>query len=143
MQYLAHLYAELFGAEAVLSEPDARQILAEWEAQARAHWAFRAIDDEGRVVAFFTLAESFAFFAHGAYGILNELWVSPSARSQGVGKQVLEYCAEFGRARGWVRIDVSAPPMAKWDRTFSFYEKHGFVFTGRKLKYLMSAPQTR
>jgi GNAT superfamily N-acetyltransferase len=137
-RYLGLLYSELFGPSAVLSEEDFRAAVGQWERDQRPHWAFQAIDDAGRTAAFFTLGESFAFFAHGTYGILNELWVNPELRSQGVGEQVIEFCVRFAKARGWGRIDVSAPPNAEWDRTFAFYQKRGFALTGRKLKLLVT-----
>lgn len=133
------LYAELFGPAAVLSAQDFAKVLGQWEQGARPHWAFQVLDESSRVVAFFTLAESFAFFAHGSYGILNELWVNPSVRSEGVGEHVISFCVGFARQRGWERIDVSAPPGAEWDRTFAFYQKRGFILTGRKLKILVPA----
>jgi GNAT superfamily N-acetyltransferase len=137
-QHLALLYSELFGANAVLSDQDFRAAVAQWNDRGQRHWAFLAVDDAGTSLAFFTLAESFAFFAHGRYGILNELWVNPEARSQGVGEQVIAFCVRFGSEQGWQRIDVSAPPNAEWDRSFAFYQKRGFKLTGRKLKILFS-----
>ncbi len=134
---LGLLYAELFGPSAVLSEVDFRAAVGQWERDQRPHWAFQAIDESGRTAAFFTLGESFAFFAHGTYGILNELWVNPEVRSKGVGEQVIAFCVRFAGMRGWGRIDVSAPPNAEWDRTFAFYQKRGFTLTGRKLKILI------
>ena len=138
-RYLGILYAELFDPSAMLSEEAFRAAVGQWQQDPRSHWAFQALDGSGRTAAFFTLGESFAFFAHGTYGILNELWVNPELRSQGVGEQVIEFCARFAQARGWGRIDVSAPPNAEWDRTFAFYQKRGFAFTGRKLKILVTA----
>ena len=137
-RYLGILYAELFGPSAVLSEEAFRAAVGQWERDGRPHWAFQVVDESGRTAAFFTLAESFAFFAHGTYGILNELWVNPDLRSQGVGKDVIDFIVRFAAARGWGRIDVSAPPNAEWDRTFAFYQKRGFTFTGRKLKILVT-----
>jgi GNAT superfamily N-acetyltransferase len=134
---LALLYSELFGPSSVLSEADSRAALEQWQRGGHPHWAFQAVEGSGRVAAFFTLAESFAFFAHGRYGILNELWVNPELRSQGIGEQVIDFCVRFARERGWERIDVSAPPSAEWDRTFAFYQKRGFALTGRKLKILV------
>ena len=137
-RYLGVLYAELFGPSAVLSEETFRAAIGQWERDGRAHWAFQVVEESGRTAAFFTLAESFAFFAHGTYGILNELWVNPEVRSQGVGKEVIDFIVRFAAARGWGRVDVSAPPNAEWDRTFAFYQKRGFTFTGRKLKLLVT-----
>lgn len=137
IQGLNRLYTELFGAESALSDAKARCIIEHWRAGDHPHWAFATRDDNGMMIAFHTLAQSFACFAGGAYGTLNELWVAPEHRSRGVGHQVIEHCREFGRARGWPRIDVTAPPDARWDRSYAFYQDQGFVGTGRKLKLLL------
>ncbi len=136
-EYLGRLYSELFGPQAVLSDADFASVIEQWRRQPNAHWSFVAERDNGEVAAFFNLAESLAFFAQGRYGILNELWVAPAERSRGVGKEVIAHCVRFGRRRGWRRIDVSAPPDARWDRSFAFYQKRGFSLTGRKLKILI------
>lgn len=136
-RYLGLLYSELFGRSARLSSSECEAVLDAWADGERSHWAFEDVDDAGEPRAFFTLAESFAFFAHGSYGILNELWVDPTLRSQGVGEAVIDFCARFGGERGWHRIDVTAPPDPKWDPTFEFYRKRGFVPTGPKLKLLV------
>jgi hypothetical protein len=40
--------------------------------------------------------------------------------------------------RTTIGIEATAPPGARWDRSVAFYERNGFVFTGRKLKLLLS-----
>jgi len=135
-QYIDLLYAELFGEEALLSQQTKLDIQRQWQTDVPTHWAYKIVDDN-QVVAFFTLAESFSFFAHGRYGIINELWVAPDFRSQGVGGQVLTFIKTLAREKNWPRIDVSAPPFDEWIKTFEFYQKYGFMHTGKKLKYLI------
>ena len=137
--YVAKLYSELFGPQAVLSEDVTHQVFAQWQQRSAKHRAFKVVDESGAVVAFFTLAESFAFFAHGAYGIVNELWVAPEHRSKGVGGEVLDLIKRLARDSGWERVDVSAPPDDKWIRSFEFYKKYGFTFTGKKLKFVSNS----
>lgn len=137
--HIEWLYTELFGAEAVPAPSELKRLRDESTAPSTRHWVFVARDAESAPAAFFTLAEAFAIFARGRYGIINELWVRPNLRSQGVGAVVLDHCRAFGIERGWRRIDVSAPVSAEWDRTFEFYKKRGFVPTGRKLKCLLDA----
>ena len=132
--HIGLLYAELFGEGLVPSEACFDALAEQIRDRGPAHWAFLGTAPDQKPIAFATLAESFAVFAEGAYGIINELWVHRDHRSRGVGARVLEHCRQFGLHRGWRRIDVSAPAMAKWDRTFAFYQNHGFELTGRKLK---------
>ncbi|HTV24316.1 MAG TPA: GNAT family N-acetyltransferase [Polyangiaceae bacterium] len=134
------LYSELFGPSAV---PDAAAWARLCEQNAGGstpkHWSFVACDDAAKPLAFVMLAESFAVFARGRYGIINELWVHPDARSSGAGARVIEFVRAFARLQGWVRVDVSAPQDPRWDRSVAFYRAQGFVPTGRKLKILVEA----
>ena len=83
-----------------------------------------------------TLSECFALYAGGLYGVLNEMYVTPEHRSSGVGAALLDAVKETARARGWKRVDVTAPEALRWERTRRFYEREGFRFTGPKLKWL-------
>ncbi len=84
-----------------------------------------------------TLSECYAIYANGQYGVINEMYVVPDSRSDGIGAKLVASAVEYGRARGWRRIDVTAPESSRWERTRRFYEKLGFVFTGPKLKLLL------
>ncbi|MBQ4879965.1 GNAT family N-acetyltransferase [Pseudoalteromonas luteoviolacea] len=129
--YISKLYSELFGETKV---PTSTEFDSIFEAlPAYGHTAYEVkIDDQA--VAFFTLSESFSFFASGRYGIINELWVCQDQRANGVGSKVIDEIITLAKEHKWSRVDVSAPPNTQWDRTFAFYQKCGFEFTGRKLK---------
>jgi GNAT superfamily N-acetyltransferase len=133
---IGKLYAELFGPSAV---PNAALLarLQQQIAGSPAHWAFVGCGDDGEPVAFVTVGESFAVFASGLYGIINELWVRSDARSAGLGAEVIEFVKAFARQRGWRRLDVSAPADPRWDRSYAFYQQIGFTFTGRKLRIMV------
>lgn len=96
--------------------------------------AFLARDAGGKAVGVVTIVETFAIYAGGRYGVIDELYVDPDCRSGRVGRRLIEAAADHGRSRGWVRIEVTAPPEKKWERTVRFYERQGFVFTGPKLR---------
>lgn len=132
-KYIGLLYSELFGREAIPSEDVFNNIFTQMEAPGNNHEAY-CLKENNETIAFFTLGESFSIFAHGNYGIINELWVNDKFRSKGVGKAVINEILKIGAERNWKRIDVSAPPDEKWDRTVNFYQKNGFTLTGRKLK---------
>ena len=92
----------------------------------------------GEAVGILTVTETFAIYAGGRYGVIDEMYVDPGHRSAGVGRGLLEAAKELGRVRGWRRIDVTAPPGDAWGRTVRFYEGHGFVFTGPKMRCLLT-----
>lgn len=131
--FIRLLYTELFDQEAVPTEEVFDNIFSQLNEPGNKHDAF-CLKENDETIAFFILGESFSIFAQGKYGIINELWVNENFRSRGVGKIVIEKILEIGAQRNWHRIDVSAPADEKWDRTFNFYQKNGFTFTGRKLK---------
>ncbi|NTS77526.1 GNAT family N-acetyltransferase [Catenovulum sp. SM1970] len=129
--YITQLYSELFGDKSVPSEACFEKIFE--QLSANTHFAYE-VKQHNQVVAFFTLGQSFSIFAQGRYGIINELWVNPECRAKGVGQAVMQEIIKLAQVHGWSRIDVTAPPDEKWNRTFEFYQKCGFEFTGRKLK---------
>jgi GNAT superfamily N-acetyltransferase len=84
------------------------------------------------------LCESRALYAEGDFGTITELYVRPAYRSAGFGSMLLEKAREFGRARGWKRLELTTPPQPEFQRTLDFYHGQGFAITGgRKLKTLL------
>jgi len=113
---------------------DVEAVLAAWRAAGDRFQAFAARAPDGAVAGLLTLLESFAIYAGGAYGVINEMYVAPGRRSAGVGAALIEAAAAYARGRGWSRLDVTAPGSPRWLRTRRFYESRGFRFTGPKLK---------
>ena len=99
--------------------------------------AFLAQTDTGEAAGVVTVMEAFAIYAGGDYGIIDEMYVAPPYRSRGVGRQLIDAVKAHGRARGWLRLDVTAPPEPEWQRTVRFYEGQGFVFSGPKLRCML------
>jgi GNAT superfamily N-acetyltransferase len=102
--------------------------------------AFLALDPDKNAVGVLTLTEAIAVYAGGRYGIISELYVAPALRGTKVGRELLEAAKAYGRSRGWRRLDVTAPPEARWQRTVAFYKRNGFVFTGPKLRCALPPP---
>jgi GNAT superfamily N-acetyltransferase len=135
IEMVTKLLVELEGDSAEFEGIDREKILADWKRnQDRVH-AFFAKTDEDRIIGISTLVETFAIYAGGNYGVIDEMYVDPEFRSAGVGKMLIDAIKEFGRSRNWLRVDVTAPPEEQWKRTVRFYEKQGFVFTGPKLRF--------
>lgn len=118
-------------------ELDRAGLLDRWRKDPRRHLAFAAWAEDGTGVGVVTVAEAFAFYAHGWYGIINEMYVVPEHRGTGVGTLLLDAVKHLARESRWRRIDVTAPESPRWVRTRRFYEREGFAFTGPKLKFLV------
>lgn len=84
-------------------------------------------------VAVLCLATSVSIYAGGAFGVITELYVEPEQRSTGIGVRLLQRACEFGRERGWDRVEVGAPNAVTWERTVSFYRRNGFNEIGPRL----------
>jgi GNAT superfamily N-acetyltransferase len=94
--------------------------------------------ESGQIAGFVSMYESVALYAQGAFGTIAEFYVRPEFRLQGVGRRLADRAKEFGRTRGWRRLEVTTPPLPHFGRTVGFYEREGFSVTGgRKLKFLL------
>ena len=132
--YVSMLLTELEGEESEFEGIDKDKIFHDMEAVTERFNAFVAKDNSGKVVGIMTVMESFAIYAGGYYGVIDEMYVDPYCRSQGIGKKLIVALKKFARQKKWQRIDVTAPPEGKWKRTVAFYEREGFIFTGLKLR---------
>ena len=135
--YVTRLFAEIGEEGEELRVLATDQVIGAWrDIEDRFH-VFAARSAANELYGILTLVQSFAIYANGPYGIINEMYVPPEHRSRGVGSRLLDAAKDFGRAKGWSRIDVTTPEAERWARTRRFYEKEGFVFTGPKLKFLL------
>jgi GNAT superfamily N-acetyltransferase len=134
IRLVARLLAELHDGGDEFSGLDRARTLADLAGEGDRFLALLAREGGGECLGVLTLTETFAIYAGGRYGVIDELYVDPAHRSSGVGARLLDAACAIGRERGWRRLDVSAPPGDAWRRTVAFYEKNGFVFTGPKLR---------
>lgn len=136
-QMVLRLLHELEGEVQEFGGIDLTKIYDDMESCGKRFNAFLAYEDRTEPLGILTLYEGFAIYAGGNYGVIDEMYVVPKHRSQGIGQRLLEAAAEYGRTRHWMRIDVTAPPEPEWQRTLNFYEKAGFVFTGPKMRLML------
>lgn len=95
-------------------------------------------EEGGRALGYAGMSASYALYAGGAFGTVQEFYVVPEARNAGVGTKLLEAARDYGRLRGWTRLELCTPPLPEFHRTLAFYERNGFEVTGgRKMKALL------
>ncbi len=133
---VAHLLAALF--EEVGHTPDAEEIAAIFNdiEESDHHSTLLATDDDGDIVGVLTIAETLSLYAGGYIGVLNELYVVPEYRSEGVGKMLLDAAKELAEDRNWKRLEVTTPG-DEYDKTLRFYEREGFLPIGPRYKYIV------
>ena len=99
------------------------------------YFVFIARDENLSPAGFIALYESYALYAEGAFGTIPELYVRPAYRTNKLGLHLVSQAKSFGMSRGWMRLEVTTPPLPQFDRSLAFYEREGFTITGgRKLK---------
>jgi GNAT superfamily N-acetyltransferase len=99
--------------------------------------ALLAKDESGTAIGVLTLSDSFALYAGGEYGVIDEMYVRPDWRGQGVGRALVDEAVAVARERRWFRLDVTGPQDEPDERAVRFYQGLGFEFTGPKLRRLL------
>ena len=106
-------------------------------------FAYVAFDQDDDPVGVITVSTVSAIYAAGVVGTIQELYVAPTSRSTGVGRELLARIVEVGRRSGWNRIEVGAPGQEQWSRTINFYKANGFTEIGPRLQHRLTiAPGT-
>lgn len=99
-----------------LSDPDIAYVVAEWD---------------GKVVGIASCHVQSLLHHAARVGEVQEMYVDPALRSQGVGKKLLEELIRFAEGRGAVNLEVTSNQI-RLD-THRFYEREGFRCTHYKL----------
>jgi GNAT superfamily N-acetyltransferase len=86
-------------------------------------------------IAVVTMTETYALYAGGKIGVIQEFYVSPDFRSSGVGSMLIEQVQNYGCEHNWSCIELCTPPLPEFQRTLNFYQKNGLITVGgRKMR---------
>ena len=91
----------------------------------------------GKYIGVITAIESIAIYSQGNYGVIQELFVLPAARSLSVGEKLINTLKNHAKKVKWKRLEVTTPAPSEWARTVSFYKKHGFEEIGLRMKLII------
>lgn len=96
--------------------------------------AILGVSEDGPV-AVACIAESYALYAGGKIGIIQEFYVKPAYRSHGIGSKLIDAVFEFGKKQGWACVELCTPPLPAFDKTLQFYQRQGLnPVGGRKMR---------
>jgi GNAT superfamily N-acetyltransferase len=99
---------------------------------------FLAHDADGTPTGFTQLYPSFSSGAAARIFILNDLFVTPSARRSGAGRALLDAAAEFARGQGAVRLTLSTEVSNKTAQ--ALYEAEGWKLQTDYYVYTLHPP---
>lgn len=131
--FTERLFKEIIHPDHAIDENTRQKVLNDYRESNCGTWSF-CVKKNNEIVALFTLAESFAIFAKGNYGIINELFIAESERGKGIGTEIIHFIEDFSAKKNWQRIDVSSPSDERFNSTFNFYKRNGFNLSGKKLR---------
>lgn len=90
---------------------------------------------ENTPIAVVTMTETYALYAGGKIGVIQEFYVSPKYRTSGVGSLLIEQVQSYGKKNKWSCIELCTPPLPEFERTLSFYQNNGLIpVGGRKMR---------
>lgn len=103
------------------------------------HYAAILVRSDNIPVAVATITETYALYAGGKIGVIQEFYVIPNFRCLGVGTMLIERIRNYGQIRDWSCIELCTPPLPEFDRTLSFYQQNGLIpVGGRKMRQNLS-----
>ncbi|WP_434339668.1 GNAT family N-acetyltransferase [Motilimonas cestriensis] len=90
-------------------------------------------------IAVATISETYALYAGGKIGVIQEFYVLPDFRASGVGSMLIEQVKKYGNKHEWACIELCTPPLPEFERTLNFYQKNGLnPVGGRKMRQALS-----
>jgi len=99
------------------------------------HYAAIIGEYKNKSVAVVTFTETYALYAGGKIGVIQEFYVSPEFRTSGVGSLLVEQVKNYGNKHDWSCIELCTPPLPEFERTLNFYQKNGLIpVGGRKMR---------
>ena len=94
---------------------------------------------KNKPIAVVTMTETYALYAGGKIGVIQEFYVSPEFRASGVGSMLIEQVQNYGKKHNWSCIELCTPPLPEFERTLSFYQKNGLIpVGGRKMRQALA-----
>jgi GNAT superfamily N-acetyltransferase len=82
--------------------------------------AVLAKDPNGVAVGVLTLTQSFALYAGGEYGVIDEMYVRPEYRGRDIERQLLDEAVAIATRRRWFHLDITGREGDRGERAARF-----------------------
>ncbi len=106
---------------------------------AQGHYAAIIAFDDESPIGMTTITETYALYAAGKVGVIQEFYLKPRFRASGVGSKLLEQVKDHGKANNWSSFELCTPPLPEFEHTLNFYQKNGLKpVGGRKMRQTVS-----
>lgn len=103
------------------------------------HYSVIIGEYQNKPVAVVTMAETYALYAGGKIGVLQEFYITPEYRSCGIGAMLIEQVRDHGKQQNWSCIELCSPPLPEFERTLHFYQRNGLSpVGGRKMRQALN-----
>lgn len=103
------------------------------------HYAGIIGEYQNKPVSVVTFTETYALYAGGKIGVIQEFYISPEHRASGVGSLLIEQVKRYGKQQDWSCIELCTPPLPEFERTLNFYQKNGLIpVGGRKMRQALA-----
>lgn len=125
------LATRVFRNEEIEVAVELMEIVAE-EPHQMDYMMFTSVDEESAVQGYYCVGPTpMTAVSYDLYWMA----VDPKRHGSGTGKELLEHCEKFVRARNGMKIIAETSSLPMYDRTRGFYMKHGFVEEARIKNY--------
>lgn len=114
-------------------------LCADWLRDERYRVLLAYAGDEA--VGVITLSETYALYAGGRIGVIQECFVAPGYRGRGVGRDLIQAALSIGAELGWACTELCTPPLPEFSQTIEFYQQHGFAPVGGRKMRRQSVPR--
>jgi GNAT superfamily N-acetyltransferase len=99
------------------------------------HYAAIIGEYQNEPIAVVTFTETYALYAGGKIGLIQEFYVLPEYRASGIGSMLVEQIKTYGKQHNWSCIELCTPPLPEFEKTLNFYQKNGLIpVGGRKMR---------
>jgi GNAT superfamily N-acetyltransferase len=96
-------------------------------------YATLVAEDEDRLIGYLAGCAHRTFYAGGSIAWVDEIWVEPEYRRQGIGRQLMDAFESWASGRGCVQVSLATRGAAP------FYEKIGYASSAAYFKKYLNA----